>query len=84
MKFYKSKKADGVFVARKENGKVAYIYGTIENLIKANLLIPGFCDDQNGVIMDSYAHVTWAAIDREGNVTEFESKEELKGAICND
>lgn len=78
MKFYKSKKAEGVFVAREENGKVMYVYGLLRDLIKAELVIPAY--DQNGNRMEEYEAKTWGRIDRNNVLIEFDSKEQLKAA----
>lgn len=78
MKFYKSKKAEGVYVARAENGKVMYVYGLLRDLIKAELVIPAY--DQNGNRMEEYEVKTWAIIYRDGVLMEFDSEEELKSA----
>ena len=78
MKFYKSKKVEGVYVVREENGKVMYVFGLLRDLIKAELVFPAF--DQNGNRMEEYEAKTWGRIDRNGVLGEFDSKEELKAA----
>ncbi len=81
MKFYKSKKTKGIYTARDYNDTPQYVFGTIEDLINADLLIPDYAYDQNDNYMKAYIKTHWICIDRLGHVQEFGSMEEIKATL---
>lgn len=81
MKFYKSKRVKGIYTAKDYTDKVQYVFGTIEDLINADLLIPDYAYDQNDNYMTSYIKTHWICIDRNGHVQEFDNMEEIKSTL---
>ena len=80
MRFFKTK-TPGIFRACDNSGKVRYLYGTIDSLVQAGVLVPDYGANQNGDRFQEYEKTHWVCIDRDGYSVEFDSKEELKEAL---